>query len=100
MVRVIQGIHTTMVVDQYIYRINTISTEIPETFKLYQNYPNHFNPSTKIKFQMSKSGYAVLIITDILGREIFTLVNQILNSGIYEADFEANNFQAVSIFIA
>ena len=90
-----KGIHTTNGGGQIMFTgINVISSEIPKTFKLYQNYPNPFNSSTKIKFQMSKSGYAVLKMTDILGREIFTLVNQILNSGIYEADFEANNFSS------
>ncbi len=70
--------------------INKISSEIPKSFSLYQNYPNPFNPNTKIKFQITKLGSAKLIIYDALGREVATLVNERLQPGTYEAEWDGS----------
>jgi len=77
--------------------INPIS-EIPAEFSLHQNYPNPFNPSTKIKFdtppQPSPKGreqWVRLVIYDILGREITTLVNERLKPGTYEVEWDGSN---------
>ncbi|MGH2576049.1 MAG: T9SS type A sorting domain-containing protein, partial [Ignavibacteria bacterium] len=51
--------------------------------------PNPFNPSTVIKFDIVKSSNVKLIVYDILGREVKTLVNEILQSGSYELTFNA-----------
>ncbi|HEY5123723.1 MAG TPA: T9SS type A sorting domain-containing protein, partial [Ignavibacteria bacterium] len=76
--------------------------EVIKDFSLEQNYPNPFNPSTKIKFQISsnvksrlvgtgsKTSDVKLIIYDIRGKEIVTLVNAPLKPGTYEATFEAS----------
>jgi hypothetical protein len=80
--------------------VEKISGEIPKDFHLYQNYPNPFNPSTKIKFDIPNfplmkgaRGMSVrLTIYDILGREIATLVNQQLNPGMYEVEWDASNY--------
>lgn len=71
--------------------VNTISTVVPEKFNLNQNYPNPFNPSTKINFDISKSGFTSLTIYDMTGKEVTKLVNQNLNAGSYEYDFNALN---------
>lgn len=73
--------------------VNQISTEIPENFSLSQNYPNPFNPVTKIKFAISGSSVAqtFLSVYDILGREITVLVNQKLQPGSFEVDFDGSN---------
>ena len=71
--------------------VNQISNEIPEGFSLYQNYPNPFNPTTKIKFQISKLSDVKLIVYDILGREVATLVNERLKAGTYEVEFEGTS---------
>ncbi len=76
-----------------------ISNVIPEIFSLYQNYPNPFNPVTKIRFDIPLSkgvseGRGVLtqlIIYDILGRNIATLVNEQLQPGTYEVDFDGSS---------
>jgi hypothetical protein len=72
--------------------INQISLEIPSHFSLSQNYPNPFNPATKIRFDIQKSGFTMLVVYDILGKEIRTLVNGELKPGTYEADWNASNY--------
>ncbi len=72
--------------------IININSELPNQFSLLQNYPNPFNPTTKIRFALPKSSFATLVIYDVLGREMETLVNEQLNAGIYEADWSADKF--------
>lgn len=75
-----------------VFGIQQIGNEIPSAFNLSQNYPNPFNPSTKIKFQIPKNSFVKLIVYDALGREVETLVNQQLQAGIYEADWNASAY--------
>ncbi|HEY3249512.1 MAG TPA: SBBP repeat-containing protein [Ignavibacteria bacterium] len=77
--------------------IRPISSEIPAQFSLLQNYPNPFNPATKIRFSISslqgtRMSMVRLVIYDILGREITTLVNEWLKPGIYEVEWDATNY--------
>jgi hypothetical protein len=60
------------------------SSLLPDFFSLHQNYPNPFNPVTKIKFDLPKQSNAKIIIYDLLGREVATLVNEQLKPGSYE----------------
>jgi hypothetical protein len=76
--------------------IKPISSEIPGKFNLLQNYPNPFNPVTKIRFAIPNVGDAYMrpvqmVIYDVLGSEIITLVNEQLSQGTYEADWDASN---------
>jgi len=66
------------------------NNEIPKEFRLYNSYPNPFNPSTKIKFDIPKSSYVKLIVYDVLGREITTLVNEKLNAGRYDINWDGS----------
>ena len=74
--------------------IQSISNEIPATYKLYQNYPNPFNPATKIKFEISGTLVAqtFLSVYDMLGREVDILVNTDLQPGTYEVDWDGSNY--------
>ena len=72
--------------------IKNINIKLPKHFILSQNYPNPFNPVTKIKFQISKLSEVKLIIYDVLGREIATLVNEQLQPGTYETEWDASNY--------
>jgi photosystem II stability/assembly factor-like uncharacterized protein len=80
--------------------VQKISTEVPKSFSLSQNYPNPFNPSTRIKFDIPLSrgvsggrGVSVkLIIYDILGREVATLVNEQLQPGTYEVEWDGTDY--------
>jgi hypothetical protein len=80
-----------------VIEIKNLGTNLPEGFSLYQNYPNPFNPSTKIKFDIpsnvkSEKANVKLIIYNALGREITILVNEQLNPGTYEVEWDAGNF--------
>jgi len=66
--------------------------EIPKVFKLYNNYPNPFNPLTKIKFDIPKESFTSINIFDILGQNVSTLVNETIKPGKYEIDWDGSNF--------
>ncbi len=74
--------------------INNISSNVLEDFKLYQNYPNPFNPTTKIRFDIAREGDVKIIVYDIQGRELQTLVNESLQPGAYEASFEGSGLNS------
>ena len=78
----------------FIVGIIKINENIPMDFRLFNNYPNPFNPSTKIRFDISGTSAAqtFLSVYDILGREITTLVNQQLQPGTYEVDFDGSSY--------
>ena len=67
-------------------------------FTLDQNYPNPFNPSTQIRFSVQRSGIVSLRVFDILGKEVVTLVNENLNVGSYETDFNATGLASGAYF--
>lgn len=74
---------------------------LPKEFILYQNYPNPFNPSTTIKFtipsaetQHAVSLHTKLVVYDIIGREVATLVNQRLQPGNHKVQFDANSLSS------
>lgn len=69
-----------------------ISHEIPDNYQLFQNYPNPFNPNTKIKFDITKHSNVRILIYDLLGREVATLVNEKLNPGSYKVEWDAANY--------
>lgn len=65
-------------------------TITPTEFTLEQNYPNPFNPSTSIQYQISSISQVTLIVYDVLGNEIVTLVNEEKLAGSYEVTFDAS----------
>ncbi len=67
---------------------------VPSTFSLEQNYPNPFNPNTQIKFSIPQSTNVKLIVTNLLGSEIATLINDNLASGSYTFNFNAPNLSS------
>ena len=65
---------------------------IPNQFALHQNYPNPFNPSTQISFDIPDGGeYIMLNIYNILGQNVSTLVNGVMNPGRYTMDWNATD---------
>jgi hypothetical protein len=89
----------TAIVDSIYIGINKISNIVPSSFSLHQNYPNPFNPTTKIKFAIpsnvrSQTSDVKLIIYDIQGREITTLVNEQIQPGTYEVTFDGSQYSS------
>lgn len=72
---------------------NSIEDEsnVPIEFNLYQNFPNPFNPSTKISYSIPNNSFVTLKVQDILGNEVATLVNQTQAAGNYNISFDARN---------
>jgi len=70
--------------------INNISLEVPNEFSLSQNYPNPFNPKTNINLDLIKSGFVKLVIYDVSGKEVETLVSQELKAGTYKIDWDGS----------
>jgi len=67
------------------------TNSIPEKFSLSQNYPNPFNPSTTISFDVPQRSHVKLVIHDVLGREVRTLVDEEKAPGRYTVNFDASN---------
>ena len=70
--------------------ITVIETDITllQDFSLSQNFPNPFNPSTVISYQLPISGKVSIKVYDILGREIVTLINEEKPAGNYKVEFD------------
>ncbi len=66
-------------------------TGIVEQFSLSNNYPNPFNPSTKIQYSIPTNEFVSLKVYDVIGREVTTLVNQQQAAGVYDVKFNASN---------
>jgi hypothetical protein len=66
------------------------TSHLPEEFHLYPNYPNPFNPLTKINFDIPEYSNVSIKVYNILGKEIATLLEKELNPGKYTIDWEAN----------
>ncbi|BDQ04468.1 T9SS type A sorting domain-containing protein [Ignavibacterium sp.] len=60
-------------------------------YSLEQNYPNPFNPSTMIRFTLQNQSNVKLIVTDVLGNEVATIVDENLPAGKYTKSFNASN---------
>jgi photosystem II stability/assembly factor-like uncharacterized protein len=71
-----------------------IAGKIPTKYALLQNYPNPFNPTTRIKYDLPKNSFVTIVIYDILGKEIKTLVNEHLSSGTYETNWDASKYSS------
>lgn len=78
--------------------ISQIGTDIPKSFKLFNNYPNPFNPETKIRFDLPRAEYVIIRIFDITGREVTRLVDRQLEAGSYQTGWNASLF-ASGIYI-
>jgi type IX secretion system substrate protein/cortical protein marker for cell polarity/beta-propeller uncharacterized protein DUF5122 len=79
--------------------INFLGGEVPSHFSLMQNYPNPFNPATNIKFSVpDAAGNVSLVVYNLLGNEVKTLVNSSLNPGTYEVNFSPEGIASGTYF--
>ena len=70
----------------------------PQDLRLYQNFPNPFNPTTTIRFSVGAYGHTSLRVFDMLGREVAALVNEEMKPGYYEVWFEAREYSSGILF--
>lgn len=68
--------------------------QLPQVFSLEQNFPNPFNPITKIRYQVSGNSRVYLRVFDVLGKEIATLVNEVKPEGFYEIEFDGTKLSS------
>lgn len=69
-------------------------SEIVTDNSLYENYPNPFNPTTKIKYSILNPSTVSLKVYDSFGREVATLVDETKPEGFYETEFDASNLSS------
>jgi len=69
----------------------TSVTSMPSEFKAKSPYPNPFNPTTTIHYEIPETIYVKLVIYDILGRKIAVLQNGMMNAGVHEAKWDGRN---------
>tara|TARA_B100000676_G_C17205150_1_gene401504 strand:+ start:67 stop:423 length:357 start_codon:yes stop_codon:yes gene_type:complete len=70
---------------------------VPEEFALHYNYPNPFNPITKINYDIAKESFVRFTIFDILGREVVTLKYQLQSPGYYSINWDAKDMFGVTV---
>ena len=79
--------------------LNMISSTIPGAFKLNTNYPNPFNPTTKIKFDLPNSAFTQVVVFDALGRKIETLASRDMRAGTFELTWNASKYNSGVYFV-
>ena len=67
--------------------VNTVGSEVPDSYSLGQNYPNPFNPRTVVSFSLPVDSKVSIKVYDVMGREVQTLVNERMQAGRYEVTF-------------
>jgi len=77
---------------------STIEINTPKNYELSQNYPNPFNPTTKIDFSLPFDSKVSLIIYDLTGREVKTLVNETRTAGYHTMEFNASSLSSGTYF--
>ena len=75
-------------------KVVQVSTNLISTFELKQNYPNPFNPETQISFSIAKDGFVSLIVYNLLGQEVKTLVSRNLGAGSHSIIFDASTLHS------
>jgi len=71
-----------------------IAGGIPEEFKLQQNFPNPFNPSTQIQYTLPQAANVSLIIYNTLGQQVAHLVNKRQIAGVHSISFDASTLSS------
>ena len=75
------------------------SKPVSDTFALHPNFPNPFNPSTTLQFSIPERSHVTLKIYDVMGRDIFTLVDQKLSSGTHSSQWDGSNHPSGIYFL-
>ena len=76
--------------------VNQSYEQITDRYKLFQNFPNPFNPSTVISYSLINNSHVSIKLYDVLGKEITTLVNSFQKRGMYDINLDMNNLNLAS----
>lgn len=79
------------------FEVGNDPAKMPKLYALFQNFPNPFNPSTTIKYQLPKDSYVNLEIYDILGKTIKSLVNEKQSAGYYSLQWNGQDDQDIPL---
>ena len=74
--------------------VGDVSMRVPQTFRLEQNYPNPFYPTTQIHFDIGNESFVTLKVFDVLGREVSTLVNESKQAGSHKVIVDASTLSS------
>lgn len=83
---------------EYFSLSNEVNVGVPSEYAMSQNYPNPFNPSTKIDYDIAFDGKVNIVLFDMSGREVSTLVNDAKPAGYYTISFNASNLSSGMYF--
>jgi hypothetical protein len=75
-------------------KIAQVDKDIPDHYALNSNFPNPFNPTTQISYQLKEDGFVSLKVYDILGKEVAELVKDNKSAGFYNTNFDASNLSS------
>ncbi|NHZ84385.1 MAG: T9SS type A sorting domain-containing protein [Planctomycetia bacterium] len=79
--------------------INDQVVMLPEKSQLHQNYPNPFNPTTQISFELPNNDYVKIVVYNVLGRQVETLINRNMNTGYHTVTFNGYNYASGVYFV-
>ena len=96
----VDDIHTTQVQENLPFRADSTGfpsasdqiAPLQSAFELHPNYPNPFNPSTTLQFDLVKAGDVKLTVFDVLGKEVVTLVDSRMSAGVHSVEFDGEKF--------
>jgi hypothetical protein len=79
--------------------LSAVNSQIPNDFKLFPTYPNPFNPTTTLRYNLPEDGLVNITIYDMMGREVQTLVDDKQVSGEQEVVWDASGFASGVYFV-
>jgi len=86
-------------VNAYTFPVAINDEFLPNTFELYEPFPNPFNPTTVIRFSVAATHASLLQVFDITGRLVETLIDKDLNQGEYTIQWNASSLSSGVYFV-